>query len=1629
MSSRLQIDSVIDDDDESCPLCIEEFDLSDKNFKPCPCGYQICQFCYNNIKTQNEEGRCPNCRRIYDDSTIEYRVPDANEFKADLASKHRKAAALKKKEAEKREIEASSRKNLAGVRVVQKNLVYVIGLNPTIRDENQLLQTLRTDQYFGQYGEIDKIVVSKAKPGGNSSQGIGVYVTFARKIDAATCIAAVDGSPNGDRVLRAQYGTTKYCSSFLRNEQCNNRNCTFLHETGEDTDSFSRQDLSSINTLSSQRPAPPNGQASTAGPSQPFPTSAVQRPPHNANQPVQPVTQAVRRQSSKEELLSRQGSSTDASALPSSASWANKDAPVNRARRASQAASRSSPSPKPVGSASEQREENKRNDKQTSQTQGSRRRETSSPSTANQSAQPSSSQNATSSHSPQRNVPLLDNLLKAVNSPDFRFNFSSAGLPPEEIALVESHPSLIDPYGGAKRRAMREKAEQEQAKQEAESQLLLQPSAAIEDENPESGSLQLGGEPEDPHMGRNVSGRNGREPQSAIQPPSQQGTASNSIIGSPISPGHQFQGLNVNGRSLTPLQQQQLLLLKSASNQQAGLSDPLQSAFGSNSGDSSQSRSGLFQNQMPHVGGGGMPVHARQSSRYNFDGSGKSTPNPRVLNQQQASLMQTAAPNPLSLPAQQGVGSQFYTSGVQGPPPGLKSAGTPPISGGGMFAQGHGFTSTMNNNLGLASNVNKHDANPELMRELLRGRGGSSNAIGMQGHEAAKREFMFSSLNSHHTPPPSMAPAPGLLSSLYGHQSVAYHDSVPQKQKKKGKKHRHANTSSGGGGVVDLADPSILQARMHQGSAATAQGLYGSQGQATPADLVMALLSDDDDEEFPPLGRPTKPKDNRATDTFGIPLRPPFSPGPRLSGRSGTPCAPPGLPLPHAHPTSALLQDSIGSPIGSPSKTPLGHGVAPAVPRLGTPIQRSRGQSRQSTPQAHESSPAPESRKNAKELRNSEISLGSPKMKSSSSSRRQSKADFATAAAAASPSNDVSQESPGVENNGSRKSRDASSKQRPLKLSTSTLATTKSESPSKAGTPLQSTPSFAAATLATAASSRPESPATGISRASDSPAPRQARVLRVVDTSSKAGTPPPAPSVATSARRSRKPSISSMSRPDTPGDIGSDYDLYTSASVSRANSPPPNRVGSAPVRAMTKSQVKKERKLKAKQAEEAAKKEEALSGSGITEEPVQAPIVGRKRKTKKAPASTTEPTANTEKSSEKAQVMPKASKENREITEQKVETVKKGKSKDKPANEVKKQQVVEEKTASSAPQKPVVEEAWRAKNTLGQLVIDAEATGVSIKDLFVERTSSLPLLLARLHQSGELDLNNHPLINPPNLNQRTDMRCVAEDLDMLKRPIVLNEDDRKQLLRGEAVRVNAKSGFLKNRCMITPAGCILRHLSFEEEERYLALEKDLSSSQELCPEYPPVSISEPDVTNRGGGLEALFATPEKFNIHWVDQAPRGGLTSDSADSPVMLPDPCPTGSESTTENDSSHSPSWTMGNTSDIVSSTTATVRSIATTAAKHVIGGGSNASNGGSNGSASGIIRPADIDEIINMSDYELSTMIDASQREVEVSKREVDAVDKKFMTLVKRNRKLAQQALGVAAELGCTGGNNGGK
>lgn len=225
-------------------------DISDKNFKPCPCGYQICQFCYNNIR-QNPElnGRCPGCRRLYDDESVEYKTLTPEEYKLQQFKKERRERDKKQREKERKELEIASKKHLAGLRVVQKNLVYVTGLNPPCPPED-LHSELRSDKYFGQYGKILKIVINRKTPTGpshqmqNSNQGIVVYVTFTRKEDALRCINELDGSLCDGRVLRAAHGTTKYCLSYLRGHPCPNPNCMFLHEPGEEADSYTRKDLS-----------------------------------------------------------------------------------------------------------------------------------------------------------------------------------------------------------------------------------------------------------------------------------------------------------------------------------------------------------------------------------------------------------------------------------------------------------------------------------------------------------------------------------------------------------------------------------------------------------------------------------------------------------------------------------------------------------------------------------------------------------------------------------------------------------------------------------------------------------------------------------------------------------------------------------------------------------------------------------------------------------------------------------------------------------------------------------------------------------------------------------------------------------------------------------------------------------------------------------------------------------------------------------------------------------------------------------------------------------------------------------------------------------------------------------------
>ncbi|KAG2236037.1 hypothetical protein INT48_008129 [Thamnidium elegans] len=218
-----------DEEDSDCPLCMEELDIADRNFRPCPCGYQICRFCWHHIKT-NLNGRCPACRRLYSDQIVEFVPVSAEEI---VRLKKEK----KEKDRQTRDMRDPSRRQLSNVRVVQKNLVYVLGLS--------LKHANVDNELFKKYGRIDKVVISKrSAPSSGSNSSVGIYVTFARKEDANRAIEAMNGMEYEGKTLRASYGTTKYCTYYLRHMSCPNPNCMYLHEPGDDVDSYSKDTVS-----------------------------------------------------------------------------------------------------------------------------------------------------------------------------------------------------------------------------------------------------------------------------------------------------------------------------------------------------------------------------------------------------------------------------------------------------------------------------------------------------------------------------------------------------------------------------------------------------------------------------------------------------------------------------------------------------------------------------------------------------------------------------------------------------------------------------------------------------------------------------------------------------------------------------------------------------------------------------------------------------------------------------------------------------------------------------------------------------------------------------------------------------------------------------------------------------------------------------------------------------------------------------------------------------------------------------------------------------------------------------------------------------------------------------------------
>jgi len=96
---------------------------------------------------------------------------------------------------------------------------------------------LNKQEYFGQYGTILKVVVNKNKaynPDGPNGPSYSAYISYSTHSEAAIAILSIDNIEIDDHIMRASFGTTKYCTFFLKNSECPNKDCLYLHALSEE---------------------------------------------------------------------------------------------------------------------------------------------------------------------------------------------------------------------------------------------------------------------------------------------------------------------------------------------------------------------------------------------------------------------------------------------------------------------------------------------------------------------------------------------------------------------------------------------------------------------------------------------------------------------------------------------------------------------------------------------------------------------------------------------------------------------------------------------------------------------------------------------------------------------------------------------------------------------------------------------------------------------------------------------------------------------------------------------------------------------------------------------------------------------------------------------------------------------------------------------------------------------------------------------------------------------------------------------------------------------------------------------------------------------------------------------------
>ena len=102
--------------------------------------------------------------------------------------------------------QSSPLKDFSNMRIIQKNIVYVIGLTASLANQ----EVLSSFNFFGQYGIILKIVINQSGYTQKYQNDVtySAYVTYSSKEEASLALLCIDNCTVDSHTIRCSFGTT-----------------------------------------------------------------------------------------------------------------------------------------------------------------------------------------------------------------------------------------------------------------------------------------------------------------------------------------------------------------------------------------------------------------------------------------------------------------------------------------------------------------------------------------------------------------------------------------------------------------------------------------------------------------------------------------------------------------------------------------------------------------------------------------------------------------------------------------------------------------------------------------------------------------------------------------------------------------------------------------------------------------------------------------------------------------------------------------------------------------------------------------------------------------------------------------------------------------------------------------------------------------------------------------------------------------------------------------------------------------------------------------------------------------------------------------------------------------------------